>query len=270
MVAQANLTCHRGAREVSREALLQVSCPAPEGRWRPVPHADVLSHAEHCLSDAGYVIEHSSLALSRNDAQFFGTLTLRSPLSEGVNLAVGLRSSIDKSISLQWCCGSRVFVCDNLAFTAQTVISRKHTTFGIDRYHEAIANVVSGLDDYREYEANRIRQMKNRHVTDEQAESVLLRAFEVGIIGPHALPIAIAEWRKPSFPEFASEKNAWRLYNALTFALGKRAKTNPQAHARSTIQLGALVLPDFLSGPAPVSGSIPPHVPDVESVVVVP
>jgi hypothetical protein len=63
------------------------------------------------------------------------------------------------------------------------------------------------------------------------------------------LPIAIGEWRKPSFPEFAETKNPWRLYNALTFALGKRAKTNPGAHARCTIQLGALVLPDTSSRP---------------------
>ena len=244
MVAQGVLVCHRGAREVTREQLSAVACPPAEGRWRPVPHIEVLSHAEQSLTDAGYGIEGESLALSKDDARFFGTLTLRTPLSDGVNLAVGLRSSIDKSISLQWCCGSRVFVCDNLAFSAEKVIARKHTTFGIDRYHEAISKVVSELNDYSEFEAFRIREMQRREVSDEQAESVLLRAFEVGIIGPHALPIAIEEWRKPSFPPFAEAKNAWRLYNALTFALGKRAKTNPQAHARSTIQLGALVLPD--------------------------
>lgn len=249
MVANATLMCHRGAREVSRDELLRVACPPAEGRWRPVPHADVLSHAEQSLTDAGYGIEKASLSLSSDDARFFGTLTLRAPLSDGVNLAVGLRSSIDKSIALQWCCGSRVFVCDNLAFSAQTVITRKHTTFGIERYHEAISRVVSELGDYREYEAYRIREMQRREVSDEQAESVLLRAFECGIIGPHALPVAIEEWRKPQFEEFAQAKNAWRLYNALTFALGKRARTNPQAHARSTIQLGALVLPDSASRP---------------------
>lgn len=251
MVAQASLVCHRGAREVTREQLASVPCPPPEGRWRPVPHADVLTHAERALTDAGYGVERMNLALSRDDAKFFGTLTLRAPLADGVNLAVGIRSSIDKSLSLQWCSGSRVFVCDNLAFTSQTVITRKHTTFGIERYHEAISKVVSELDDYREYEAFRIRQMQSRPVSDEQAESVLLRAFELGIIGPHALPIAIDEWRKPRFPQFAEEKNAWRLYNALTYALGRRAQTNPQAHARSTIQLGTLVLPDASSLPVP-------------------
>ena len=129
------------------------------------------------------------------------------------------------------------------------MITRKHTRFGIERYQEAICKVVGELTDYREYEAFRIREMQRREVSDEQAESVLLRAFEAGIIGPHALPVAIEEWRTPSFPQFAESKNAWRLYNALTFALGKRAQTNPQAHARCTIRLGALVLPDTSSRP---------------------
>ncbi len=66
----------------------------------------------------------------------------------------------------------------------------------------------------------------------------------MGSSARHALPIAVREWRKPSFLDFADEKNAWRLYNALTFALGKRAQTNPQAHALATIRLGAIVLPD--------------------------
>src|SRR5436190_2012307 len=127
MVAQAALVCHRGAREVTRDELSRVGCPPPQGRWRPVPHAQVLGYGE--------------------------------------------------------------------------------------------------LADYREYEESRVRQMRQRLVTDEQAESVLCRAFELGIIGPAALPVAIDEWRKPSFPEFAEDKTAWRLYNALTFALGKRAKT---------------------------------------------
>lgn len=255
MDAHAALVCHRGAREVGRDELLRVACPPPEGRWRPVAHGEVLSHAEQALTDAGYQIERMSLALSRDDARFFGTLTLRSPISEGVNLAVGLRSSTDRSISLQWCSGSRVFVCDNLAFSAQTMIARKHTTFGIERYHEAISRVVSELGDYREFEAYRIREMQRRELTDEQAESVLLRAFECGIIGPHALPMAIGEWRKPRFAEFAEHKNAWRLYNALTFALGKRAQTNPQAHAASTIRLGALVLPEA-GPPVPVEAEL--------------
>src|SRR4051812_42192182 len=98
MVANATLMCHRGAREVSRDELALVPCPPSEGRWRPVPHAQVLDYAEHALSAAGYAVEKESLALSKDQARFFGTLTLRTPVANGVNLAVGLRSSTDKSI----------------------------------------------------------------------------------------------------------------------------------------------------------------------------
>jgi hypothetical protein len=249
MVSQATLVCHRGAREVSRDELARVSCPEAEGRWRPIAHSQVLSYAEEALMAAGYATDRLNLALSGNNARFFATLTLKSPLAEGVNLAVGLRSSTDKTISLQWCCGSRVFVCDNLAFSAQTMIARKHTRFGAERYQEAISRVIAGLSDYREYEAARISEMHRTQLTDDQAESILLRAFEKGILGPRALPIALKQWRDPSFPEFAESRNAWRLYNALTFALGKRARTNPQAHAQATISLGALVLPKGLPAP---------------------
>jgi len=244
MVANATLLCQRGAREVTREELSFVPCPPPQGRWHPVPFHTVLEYAERALTDAGYRIAKSALALSRRDGRFFGTLTLDCPLGSGADLAVGIRSSHGQSLALGWCCGQRVFVCDNLAFSSAKVISRKHTAHGVQRYQEAISRAVSELADYREFEAYRIRQMQRLELTDGQAESVLLRAFEAGIISPHALPVAIREWRKPSFPDFEEFKNAWRLYNALTFALGKRARTNPQAHVHATIRLGALVLPE--------------------------
>lgn len=244
MVANATLIRHRGAREVTRDQLAAVPCPEPQGRWRPVPFHQVLECAERALVDAGYRLAKVALALSRHDDRFFGTLTLDSPLGSGANLAVGVRSSHDQSLALGWCCGQRVFVCDNLAFSSDRVISRKHTSHGVSRYQEAICRVVSELGEYREYESQRIRQMQRTELSDEQAESILLRAFEVGIIGPSALPKAIQQWRDPSFSEFDGAKTAWRLYNALTYALGKRARTNPQAHAHATIRLGSLVLPE--------------------------
>src|SRR5438128_2686525 len=99
-MADAKLMLHCGAREVTREELNAVPCPRPEGRWWPVPHGTVLTYAEQALRDAGYELDRLSLGLSRGDQRFFGTLTLRSPLASGVALAVGVRSSLDKSISL--------------------------------------------------------------------------------------------------------------------------------------------------------------------------
>ncbi len=242
-MSSSSLVLHRGARIVTREELERVSTPEPVGRWRPVPFGTVLNAAESALYDAGYGIVKESLALSRGDDQFFGTLDLSAPIPGGSTVSVGIRSSHDKSLSLGWCCGTRTFVCDNLSFSSNIVIARKHTVFGADRYIEAIAVQVRKLADYREMETRRVQWMMETALTDEKAESLLLRAYEQGILTQRSLPKAIAEWRQPSFEDF-DEKNYWRMQNGITLAIGKRAQSNPQAHALATIRLGHLLSPE--------------------------
>jgi Domain of unknown function (DUF932) len=244
-MSDAKLMLHCGAREVTRDQLDAVPCPPAEGKWRPVPHGTVLTYATQALADAGYEIEMMQLGVSRSDARFFGAITLKSSVATGVSLAVGLRSSLDKSISLQWCCGHRVFVCSNMAFRSEQVIARKHTKNGVLRYQEAICKAVSGLASYREQEGHRIRSMQQRIIDDHFAESFLLRAYQdEGLLSPRTLPLALQEWRTPSFPDFEQEKNVWRLFNALTYSMSETVRSNPQRHAAATIRLGALLSPE--------------------------
>ena len=67
-----------------------------------------------------------------------GVATLRfrfavfAPVDDGANaadhsLVVGLRNSHDHSFCLGVSLGSRVFVCDNLAFSGEVRVARKHT-----------------------------------------------------------------------------------------------------------------------------------------------
>jgi hypothetical protein len=46
-----------------------------------------------------------TLAVTPDDARFFGTLQLRSEIVPGVGLAVGVRNSIDRSLPIGFCCG---------------------------------------------------------------------------------------------------------------------------------------------------------------------
>ena len=66
----------------------------------------------------------------RDGSRFFGTLDLASPLAERTSLCVGIRNSTDQSFPLGFVAGSRVFVCDNLAFRSELMVRRKHTLHG--------------------------------------------------------------------------------------------------------------------------------------------
>jgi hypothetical protein len=232
----SNLILHRGARLVGLDELRAVKAPPAEGRWHPVAHGTVLQRVTETLAQAGYGVLKQSLALSRGDHRFFGTLDLSAPLAAGVSLAVGVRNSTDKSFPLGFCAGNRVTVCDNLAFRSELLVRKKHTLNGQRRFAEAIGNAVARLADFKRVEAERVRLLQTTEVSPELADSLILRAFERGIISTPALPLVLREWREPSFEEFRP-RTAWSLLNAFTTALGDRAKADPHKFAVQTMRL---------------------------------
>lgn len=155
-------------------------------------------------------------------------------------MAVGIRNSTDKSMPIGFCCGQSVFVCDNLAFSAEMVINRKHTRFGESRFNEAIAATVSGLGQYQQAEAKRIDWLRNTEVSPDRANSLILQAYEGGIIGARLLPDVIQQWRQPNHPEF-KERTAWSLLNAFTEVLKDRQQRQPSRAAHETITLQKLI-----------------------------
>ena len=240
----ASLITHCGARGVTREELDLIEAPAPTATWFPVRHSLVIDTVSKSLESAGFRAERTQFALSRGDARLFATMDLASPLAVGVNLAVGIRNSTDKSLPLGFVAGARVFVCDNMAFRSELLVSRKHTRFGATRFDEAICQATKSLVQFREVESQRIRRFQHLELSDVRADSVMLRAYENGVVSHRLLPRVIREWRRPSFSEFAN-RTAWSLLNAFTTALGGRLRTNPQQFAALTVRLQDLLDREF-------------------------
>jgi hypothetical protein len=233
---------HRGAREVDVEELDGVTCPPATDTWFPVKHSVVLDRVCETLTGAGFGIERMQLSLARDDQRFFGTLTLKNRLNDDACLAVGIRNSTDKSFPIGLVCGSRVFVCDNLAFSSEIVIARRHTKFGSDRFNEAVSEAVLGLHQYQVSAQQRIAQLQNWGLSPLEADSLLLQSFEMGIVSSRMLPAVIAAWRNPEHVEF-QPRNGWSLLNAFTGVLKDRQKSSPQEAALQTIQLQRLLNP---------------------------
>jgi hypothetical protein len=242
-MASSNLTLHRGAKTVTLEELNRYQAPPPEGRWFPLSHGRVVSVVAETLRDAGYDIKRQQLGVMRDGSRFFGTLDLGSPVGDGVSLAVGIRNSVDKSFPLGFCAGSRVFVCDNLAFRSELLVRRKHTIHGERDFVRRIAEAVGSLGSFQEQETLRIDRMKGFELTDDQADALILRGFERGIVGARELPRVLQQWRNPPHEEFR-DRTAWSLLNAFTGAMKERAGRMPEIHAVQTMRLHGLLDPE--------------------------
>jgi len=253
MIQSNTLVLHRGAREVDVEVLDKVPCPPPTDTWFPIKHSVVLDRVCETLTGAGFGIEAMQLSLARDNQRFFGTLTLKNRLNDDACLAVGIRNSTDKSFPIGLVCGSRVFVCDNLSFSSEIVIARRHTKYGSDRFNEAVSKAVLGLHEYQVSAQQRIDQLQNWELSPLEADSLLLRSFETGIVSSRLLPAVIAAWRNPDHVEFQL-RTGWSLLNAFTGVLKDRQRKAPQEAALQTIQLQRLLSPpdnvDAVSIPA--------------------
>ena len=242
------LVNHCGARQVNAAELATIEPPMPTRTWYPLAHRAVLDSVCEALDGAGFAIVRSRLSVSHGGARFFGTLDLTTSIVEGVSLAVGIRNSNDQSFPIGFCCGQRVFVCDNLAFTSEIVVSKKHTRFGQERYLEGLAQAVASLEQYKQSAAGWIERMQARQLSDDTANSLLLQAYERKIIGLRLLPLVVEEWRRPQREKYRP-RTAYSLFNCFTDVLGRERQLRfPAESALATMRLSKLLAPPRAAG----------------------
>ncbi len=151
-----------------------------------------------------------------------------------------------------FCAGSRVFVCDNLAFNAELLVKRKHTRFAAVRWNNEIAEAIEKLPSFAQAESSRIARLMTSELTDDCALALLVRAMEKRVIATPTIPKVLAEWRKPSHDYGTGDRpTAWKLLNCFTTVLGKqRAVRSASEYAGQTIRLNALFAAEVPSGQA--------------------
>jgi hypothetical protein len=228
---ELNLMIHAGGHRVDRVRITDVTAPARTETYQPIPHHTFLDGVQSTLERAGLRVIAEAHALAKNGARYFGLLQLQSAIEAmDYSLVLGLRNSHDKSFPAGLVVGSGVFVCDNLAFSGEIRIARKHTV-NINRdLPNLIGRAVGRLNDMRGLQDRRIAAYKATEITDTQAHDLLIQALDARIVTATRIPAVLGEWRAPRHAEFAQDRNVWRLMQAFTeVAKGTSVFDRPRA-----------------------------------------
>lgn len=232
------LMVHAGARKVEAAQLATISTPAATETWFPIPHDNVYGLVRDNLTRMGYAVRKEEHGLSKDDARWFAVLTLA---FEGApadySLVAGIRNSHDKTFPTGLIVGSRVFVCDNLAFSGEISIKRKHTRNIFTDLPRLVGDAMGKLGDMRQSQETRIAAYKDRQIGDSEAHDLLIRAMDVKVLPNRIVPDVLNEWRKPRHVDFMP-RNAWSLFNAFTEVL---KQTSPTELPNRTIGLHGLM-----------------------------
>jgi hypothetical protein len=213
-----NLVLHCGARHVERQAVEEADTPAASETWVPIAHYRLLELVEDTLLASHMKIVNQAHALWGDALRYFGLLEVTNGQPhKDYGLVIGLRNSHDKSFPAAIALGSATFVCDNLSFSSEVTIARRHTRF-IERDLPRIVHTAVGrLADMRGQQDDRIRKYKETELSDPAAHDLVVRAVDANVLPVTQLPDVLGEWRTPSHDEFAVDgKTVWRFHNAMT------------------------------------------------------
>jgi hypothetical protein len=209
-----SLVVHAGGHHVGRDDLDSHPLPAATLTHQPVPHSRVLDLVEQTILQSGLPITDSSFALANKGNRMFGVLTL----AGGTDYAtvIGIRNSHDKSFPVSFCLGSRVFVCDNLAFSAEVVVRTKHSRWVEERLPRLVNEGVATLIDKRGQQAKRIEAYKATEVRGlPHLHDLVLRTYRSGAMPAAAIAPVLREYDSPRHEEFA-QPTLWSYFNCVT------------------------------------------------------
>src|SRR5271155_5976636 len=168
----AVLSAHKDTNVVTRETLRALPAVIGTDSFKPVAHIELVETLERQLNDRSIQIVREQYAMSKDGMRLFGTLDLTLNGVEGMAASLGMRTANNRTMALQGIAGMRVFVCDNMAFSGETIVLRRRHTSGLNLLDE----IVDALDQYEIHYAKlkaEIGDLRN-YAMDNVAAKVLM------------------------------------------------------------------------------------------------
>lgn len=184
-------------RLVTADELASIQAPASEGRWVTQSHSAALATVMSALDEAGRTISTSEYYVLRTGSpRFIGLLHLDLPINDDMHVVVAVQSSTDRSLPLGLFFGA-IHAPTNILCFVSKIVSRKHTVNASEKYVRQVREGAASLHEKAAALAKQIEVLKEAAIGGDRGDSLILQAFEKGIISPNHLKKVVKGWRKP-------------------------------------------------------------------------
>jgi len=214
-----NLILHCGANLAERRDVEKVNTPRATETWTPIPHIQLITQVEHTIKSNHLSVGTFAHSLSHDGARYFGLMEINHPDNQDdYCLVLGLRNSHDKTFPAGVVAGASVFICDNLSFSGEIKLARKHTRFIVRDLPNLVQQGIGRLMEKWHDQTIRFSRYKQEDISDTVAHDIIIRATDVGVCSNRLIPAVLHEWRQPKHDAF-QQRNVWSLFNSFTEAL---------------------------------------------------
>lgn len=171
-----------GTNQVSEQEVLSIPAVPYTKTFHPVHHGDVIRSTKEAIGMVGMDIVKYEYVLAQEGMRMFGVYDLSQGTSE-LSWSIGIRNSMNKSMSLGITAGTRVFVCENLCFSGEFLAFRKHTC-GLDTdelaflAYKSMRNMIPRLTAFQKWHEG----LKNYALSESAAKLLLVEIMANNVI----------------------------------------------------------------------------------------
>ena len=243
------------SNKVSYDQLKEVEKPEPMGsRHFPIDHHELVDIAKRELEHSGFDIVQEEHGLAEKGMNCFSGFAIRKSDFDNTDreLVFGLRNSHNQKFASSVAVGSSMLVCENLCFSSDITLSRKHTRNIFQDLPLVMAEAIGSIQKTWDNEGKRIETYKNTEADEVEVINKLLKA---GLIKPTKIEKFLdlvqnggvdVDGTKGAFHEHRG--TLWNIFNAVTESYKDLTANNVMHLPRMTMQTQGIL--DRIANPS--------------------
>ena len=183
----------------------------------PIPHFSLVDETHAALERAGLEVEQEEHALARGGLRYFGGFALKGNdiKADDRRLVLGLRNAHDKSFAASVCIGNQMMVCENLCFSSDVKLARRHTKNIVADLPRVLSSAISRVVSHWSDMGKRIDAYKGIEVAKANAADMIFDLVDAKAFPARDVYKAVKEFETPRHDEFKGG-SLWTLYNGIT------------------------------------------------------
>ena len=204
----------------ARDILINTEIPQQTKTYKPVSHKQLIDLTLNGIHNAGFKLDSEHYSAARNGNVANGRFSIADVADSEMQLQIGWQNSYDKSLTLKFAIGTRIFICQNGCVSGDMgAFKRKHVGEIQEFTPSAISEYIrSASEAFRRMQQER-EQMKNVEVTKRTKAELIGRMYlEDQFISSTQLNIIGRELKAPTH-DYGAPDSMWELYNYVTFAM---------------------------------------------------
>ena len=206
--------------QTTKYLLTGTELPRETRTYKPVSHGQLIDLTLESIHQAGFALDKESYSSAKNGNVANGRFSISNVADNEMQLQIGWQNSYDKSLTLKFAIGTRIFICQNGCVSGDYgAFKKKHqgnvqefTPAKITEYIKAAGDAFMKLQKEREL-------MKHVQIDARIAAELVGRMIiEEEFIQSSQLITIQKELKKPTF-DYNASGSLWELYQHTTYSM---------------------------------------------------